>query len=277
MSERYEPRQIERKWQQVWEREQAFHAPNPDARRPRAARRRTWSRCSRTRRATLHMGHVLNYTIGDVVSHLRRRSGCRVLRPMGYDAFGLPAENAAIREGVPPRDIHRAEHRRIRAQMRRMGWAIDWDREISTHEPAYYRWTQWLFLRFFERGLAYRKESPGQVVSRTTRPCSPTSRWSTATASAAARRSSREEAEQWFFRITDYADALLDELETARHGPSAIMTMQRNWIGRSEGAESSSASRSSDEELAGLHDAPGHALRRHVLRARSRAPARRRS
>ena len=114
----------------------------------------------------LHMGHVLNYTIGDVVSHLRRRRGYRVLRPMGYDAFGLPAENAAIREGVPPRISTERNIAAIREQMRRMGWAIDWDREISTHEPEYYRWTQWLFLRFYERGLAYRKESPVQVVSR---------------------------------------------------------------------------------------------------------------
>ena len=108
----------------------------------------------------LHMGHTLNYTIGDVITHVQRRRGVQVLRPMGYDAFGLPAENAAIKEGGHPRDVTERNIAAIREQMHRMGWAIDWAREVSTHDPAYYRWTQWLFLRFFERGLAYRKEAP---------------------------------------------------------------------------------------------------------------------
>ena len=124
----------------------------------------------------LHMGHVLNYTLGDVVTHVRRRRGYDVLRPMGYDAFGLPAENAAIREGGHPRVITERNIAAIREQMRRMGWAIDWDREVSTHEPRYYRWTQWLFLQVL-RGraspTARRRPSSG---ARTTRPCSPTSR-----------------------------------------------------------------------------------------------------
>ena len=112
----------------------------------------------------LHMGHVFNYTLGDVFTHVRRRQGYTVLRPMGYDAFGLNAENAAIKEGGHPREITSRNIASIRRQMKRMGWAIDWSREVSTAEPEYYRWTQWLFLRFFERGLAYRREAPGQVV-----------------------------------------------------------------------------------------------------------------
>ena len=106
------------------------------------------------------MGHVLNYTLGDVVSHVRRRNGYSVLRPMGYDAFGLPAENAAIREGGHPREVTERNIAAIREQIRRMGWSIDWTREVSTHEPEYYRWTQWLFLKLFEQGLAYRKAAP---------------------------------------------------------------------------------------------------------------------
>ena len=123
----------------------------------------------------LHMGHTLNYTIGDVITHTRRRKGMQVLRPMGYDAFGLPAENAAIKEGGHPRTVTERNIVSIREQMHRMGWAIDWGREISTADPNYYRWTQWLFLRFYEKGLAYRKEAPSSGA-RTTRPCSRTSR-----------------------------------------------------------------------------------------------------
>ena len=153
----------------------------------------------------LHMGHVLNYTIGDVVAHLRRRRGYRVLRPMGYDAFGLPAENAAIRDGVHPRVSTERNIVAIREQMRRMGWAMDWAREISTHEPEYYRWTQWLFLRFYERGLAYRKEglvnwcpvdqtvlANEQVIDGHCERCGAEVEAKTLT--------------QWYFKITDYAD-----------------------------------------------------------------------
>ena len=112
----------------------------------------------------LHMGHVFNYTLGDVFTHIRRRQGYTVLRPMGYDAFGLNSENAAIKEGGHPREITNRNIEAIRRQMKRMGWAIDWSREVSTAEPEYYRWTQWLFLRFFERGLCVPPRGAGQVV-----------------------------------------------------------------------------------------------------------------
>ncbi len=183
------------------------------------------------------MGHVLNYTMGDVLTHLRRRSGWRVLRPMGFDSFGLPAENAAIREGGHPREITERYIVGIRAQMKRLGWAIDWDREVSAHQPEFYRWTQWLFLRFFERGLAYRKAAPVNwcpndqtvvaneyVVDGRCERCG---------AEVEARN-----LEQWFFKITDYADELLEyDLPPGGEWPERTMTIQRNWIGRSEGAE----------------------------------------
>jgi leucyl-tRNA synthetase len=247
MSERYEPREIERKWQQVWERERAFHTPNPEPGAEGGAKTYVVEMLPYPS-GELHMGHVLNYTIGDVVSHLRRRRGYRVLRPMGYDAFGLPAENAAIREGVPPRISTERNIAAIREQMRRMGWAIDWDREISTHEPEYYRWTQWLFLRFYERGLAYRKESPvkwcpvdqtvlanEQVVDGHCERCG---------AEVEAKKLT-----QWFFKITDYADVLLDEMDLLEQWPERVLTMQRNWIGRSEGARVIFRVAGSGEEL----------------------------
>jgi leucyl-tRNA synthetase len=181
------------------------------------------------------MGHTLNYTIGDVVTHLRRRKGILVLRPMGYDAFGLPAENAAIREGGHPRVVTERNIESIREQMRRMGWAIDWSREISTADPDYYRWTQWLFLRFFERGLAYRKEAPVKWC-----PVDQTVLANEQVIDGRCERCGTEveakDLTQWFFRITQYADALLDEMELLEHWPERVLTMQRNWIGRSHGA-----------------------------------------
>ncbi len=233
----YNPHEIEPKWQALWESERAFAVPNPAPGEPE------WNEPSTYvlemlpyPSGELHMGHVKNYTLGDVVAHFRRRNGWRVLRPMGYDAFGLPAENAAIKEGGQPRAITERNIGRIREQMRRMGWAIDWEREISTHTPEYYRWTQLLFLKLLERGLAYRKESlqnwcPNdqtvlaneQVVDGRCERCGA--------------EVEKRSLEQWFFRITDYAEALLDEMELLEHWPERVLTMQRNWIGRSQGAE----------------------------------------
>jgi leucyl-tRNA synthetase len=159
--ERYDPQTIERKWQEVWRSEGAFHVPNPgEPGAPDAADKTYVLEMLPYPSGELHMGHVRNYMLGEVVAHYRRRMGFAVLRPMGFDSFGLPAENAAIREGGHPREVTERNIAAIRAQMERMGWAIDWDRVLASHEPEYYRWTQWLFLRFFERGLAYRKEAP---------------------------------------------------------------------------------------------------------------------
>jgi leucyl-tRNA synthetase len=233
----YDPQAIEPKWQALWAKERAFAVPNPKPGRPEWNERSTYVlEMLPYPSGELHMGHVKNYTLGDVVAHFRRRGGWKVLRPMGYDAFGLPAENAAIKEGGQPREITERNIGRIREQMQRMGWAIDWEREISTHTPEYYRWTQLLFLKLFERGLAYRKESlqnwcpkdqtvlaNEQVVDGRCERCG----------SEVEKRS----LEQWFFRITDYAEALLDEMSLLEQWPERVLTMQRNWIGRSEGAE----------------------------------------
>ena len=159
-TERYEPQAIEEKWQARWAADGAFVVPNPPPGTPKASGKHTYVlEMLPYPSGELHMGHVKNYTLGDVVAHFRRRNGFSVLRPMGYDAFGLPAENAAIKEGGHPGTVTRRNIARIREQMQRMGWSIDWSRELSTCEPEYYRWTQWLFLRFFEKGLAYQREA----------------------------------------------------------------------------------------------------------------------
>ncbi|MGH3007354.1 MAG: leucine--tRNA ligase [Gaiellaceae bacterium] len=235
--ERYDPETIERKWQDVWERERAFYVPNPDpGELDRDARKTYVLEMLPYPSGELHMGHVRNYMLGEVVAHFRRRHGYAVMRPMGFDAFGLPAENAAIKEGGHPRDVTERNIAAIRGQMERMGWAIDWDRVLATHEPEYYRWTQWLFLRFYEAGLAYRKEAPvkwcpndqtvlanEQVIDGRCERCG---------AEVEVRN-----LEQWFFRITAYADTLLEEMALLESWPERVLTMQRNWIGRSEGAE----------------------------------------
>ena len=233
--DRYDPQQIEPKWQEVWEDARAFYVSNPGSLGRPERDKFYMLEMLPYPSGNLHMGHVLNYTLGDVVTHFRRRNGLTVLRPMGFDSFGLPAENAAIREGGHPREITERNIANIRRQMRRLGWAIDWDREVSAHQPEYYRWTQWLFLKFYEAGLAYRKESPvnwcpvdqtvlanEQVIDGRCERCGTV---------VEARN-----LEQWFFRITAYADALLDD-HRLLDWPDRTITIQRNWIGRSEGAE----------------------------------------
>ena len=230
----YDAKTIERKWQSLWQSEQVFHVENPE---PGAVDDRHFYMLEMLPypSGSLHMGHVLNYTLGDVVTHFKRRHGFKVLRPMGFDSFGLPAENAAIKDGGHPLEITERNMEAIREQMRRMGWAIDWQREVSAHEPSYYRWTQWLFLKFFEHGLAYRKEAPvnwcpndqtvlanEHVVDGKCWRCG-------------AVVETRNMA-QWFFKITAYNDALLDDLATI-DWPERTKKIQTQWIGRSEGAE----------------------------------------
>jgi leucyl-tRNA synthetase len=233
--ERYDPHAIEKKWQDEWERERAFSVENPAPGTAGDERHYYMLEMLPYPSGSLHMGHVLNYTLGDVVTHFRRRCGYAVLRPMGFDSFGLPAENAAIKEGGKPLEIIERNIASIENQMRRMGWAIDWDREVSAHEPTYYRWTQWLFLKLFEHGLAYRREAPvnwcpndqtvlsnEHVVDGRCWRCG---------AVVEARNM-----EQWFFKITAYSDELLDDLETI-DWPERTKKIQRQHIGRSEGAE----------------------------------------
>ena len=234
--EPYNSQTIEAKWQQVWAGEKAFETPNPGPDELERHAQKTYVlEMLPYPSGSLHMGHMLVYTIGDVVTHFRRRNGMRVLHPQGFDAFGLPSENAAIAEGGHPKRITERNIANIRRSMRRIGWAIDWSRELSTHEPEYYRWTQWLFLEFLERGLAYRKAAPVK--------------WCPVDQTVVANEQVRDGhcercgaevegrmMEQWFFRTTDYAQALLDDLETV-DWPEPIKARQRNWIGRSDGAE----------------------------------------
>jgi len=233
MSEhRYDPRAIEPKWQEIWAREQTWHVSNEDvAGKPKSYVVEMLPYPS----GEPHMGHLKNYAVGDAVAHFHRRNGRRVLHPMGYDAFGLPAENHAIKTGEHPRDSSAKSIAQFQSQMREWGISIDWSREFATCEPRYYHWTQWLFLRFLERGLAYRKEAAvnwcpkdatvlanEQVIDGRCERCGTPVEV--------------RQLEQWFFRITDYADRLLDDLETI-DWPEHVVRMQRNWIGRSEGAE----------------------------------------
>src|ERR671937_635899 len=229
---RYDPRQIEPKWQRIWEEERTWEVPNDlDADVPRSYVLEMLPYPS----GEPHMGHLKNYSVGDAVAHFRRRNGMRVLHPMGYAAFGLPAENNAIKTGEHPRKATEESIATFQEQFRSWGISIDWSREFGTHEPRYYRWTQWIFLQLFKRGLAYRKEAAvnwcpkdatvlanEQVIDGRCERCGT--------------KVEARQLEQWFFRITDYAQRLLDDLD-AIDWPEHVKTMQRNWIGRSEGAD----------------------------------------
>ena len=230
--ERYDPKTIEPKWQRVWAEEGTWEVANDDpGDRPAAYVLEMLPYPS----GEPHIGHLKNYSLGDAVAHYWRRRGHRVLHPMGYDAFGLPAENEAIKSGRHPRESTNAFIAEFQRQFRRWGISIDWTRELATSDPEYYRWTQWIFLRLYERGLAYRKEAAvkwcpkdatvlanEQVIDGHCERCgSPVE---------------VRQLEQWFFRITDYADRLLDDMEHIAW-PRHVVTMQENWIGRSEGAE----------------------------------------
>jgi leucyl-tRNA synthetase len=233
--DRYDPKTVEPKWQRIWEETRAFEVPNPEPGAPRNERKNYVLEMLPYPSGSLHIGHVLVYTLGDVLAHFYRRTGHEVLRPMGYDSFGLPAENAAIKEGEHPRDIVERNIDSIRRTMKRLGWAIDWSREFSTHEPEYYRWTQWLFLKLFEAGHAYRKAAPVNWC--------PNDQTVLANEQVKDGRCERcgclvesRMLEQWFFRTTAYADELLDEMKEL-DWPQRVLALQRNWIGRSEGAE----------------------------------------
>ncbi len=186
----------------------------------------------------LHMGHVRNYSIGDALARYMWMRGYNVLHPMGWDAFGLPAENAALKEGRDPRELTLSNIEHMKAQMRRLGFALDWNREIATCEPEYYRWNQWFFLKMFERGLAYRKEALlnwcpecGTVLAneQVVNGCC----WRHENIPVEQRAM-----QQWFLKTTSYAAELLEEMQQLQEGwPERVLTMQRNWIGRSEGAE----------------------------------------
>jgi leucyl-tRNA synthetase len=233
----YEPKQIESKWQAVWAEERTWEVANPgqpgyESEKPKAYVLEMLPYPS----GEPHVGHLKCYAVGDAIAHFRRRHGFEVIHPMGYDSFGLPAENNAIKTGEPPRVATERSIESFRRQFRSWGISIDWSRELATHTPGYYRWTQWIFLQLFENGLAYRTEAPVQWC--------PKDATVLANEQVVDGRCERcgtpvvqRNLEQWFFRITDYADRLLADFDALESWPEHVVTMQRNWIGRSEGAE----------------------------------------
>jgi leucyl-tRNA synthetase len=226
----YHPQEIEKKWQQKWAASRAFEV-DVDHSKPKFYCLEMFAYPS----GHAHMGHVRNYSIGDALARMKRMRGYNVLHPFGWDAFGLPAENAAIKNGIHPEASTRGNIAHMKGQLQRLGISYAWEREIATCDAEYYKWNQWLFVRMFERGLAYRRKSSvnwcpvdntvlanEQVIDgRCWRCSSPVE---------------TRDLEQWFFRITAYADELLDATNTLTQWPEKVLTMQRNWIGRSEGA-----------------------------------------
>jgi leucyl-tRNA synthetase len=231
MADRYDPKTIEPKWQRVWADEHTWEVSNEPDERPKAYVLEMLPYPS----GEPHIGHLKNYSLGDAIAHFWRRGGHRVLHPMGYDAFGLPAENHAIKTGQHPRVSTEESIRQFQKQFREWGISIDWTREFGTHEPRVYRWTQWIFLRLLERGLAYRKEAAVKWC-----PNDATVLANEQVIDGRCERCGYEvevrQLEQWFFRITEYADRLLEDMKTI-DWPRHVVTMQENWIGRSEGAE----------------------------------------
>jgi leucyl-tRNA synthetase len=245
MSRRYEPSEIEPRWQQVWADDRIDEASeDPSDRRPRFYALDMFPYPS----GDLHMGHAEAFSGGDVVARYAKMRGHNVLHPIGWDAFGLPAENAAIKRGVAPAPWTYANIDQQARSFRRMGMSFDWTRRLATCDPEYYRWTQWLFLRFFEKGLAYRKAAPvnwcpndqtvlanEQVIQGACERCGA--------------MVERRNLTQWFFKITDYAQRLLDDEDQLIQWPERVLTMQRNWIGRSEGARVTFTIEETGEEI----------------------------
>lgn len=231
MNERYNFGEIEKKWQKYWEENQCFKTEEDDSKKKYYCLEMFPYPSGK-----LHMGHVRNYSIGDVVARFKKMDGYNVLHPMGWDSFGLPAENAAIKHGIHPNIWTWDNIKEMRNQLKELGLSYDWDREVATCHPDYYRWMQWIFIQFYKRGLAYKKENPvnwcpscqtvlanEQVVDGCCERCkSPVG---------------KKNLSQWYFKITDYAERLLDNLDKLDGWPNKVKVMQRNWIGKSVGAE----------------------------------------
>jgi leucyl-tRNA synthetase len=228
----YDPQKVEAKWQQRWEDARVFES-DADPARPKYYVLEMLPYPS----GTLHMGHMRNYTIGDVVARVKRMRGFNVMHPMGWDAFGLPAENAAIKNNTHPRTWTNKNIEEFQKTLRRFGFSYDWRREISTCEPEYYRWNQWFFLRMLERGIAYKKKSR---VNWCPKCCTVLANEQVVNGYCWRHEDTlveTREIEQWFLRTTAYSDQLLDDLKQLEGGwPDRVITMQRNWIGKSEGA-----------------------------------------
>ncbi|MFN4279239.1 leucine--tRNA ligase [Thermosynechococcus sp.] len=245
MDDRYDPQVIEAKWQREWAARQ-LDRTDTDPNKPKFYALSMFPYPS----GNLHMGHVRNYTITDVIARCRRMQGYRVLHPMGWDAFGLPAENAAIERGIHPRIWTQQNIAQMRQELQRLGLSYDWEREVTTCNPDYYRWTQWLFLEFFEAGLAYQKEAAvnwdpvDQTVLANEQVDSEGRSWRSGALVE------RRLLKQWFLKITAYAEELLNDLEQLTGWPERVKLMQANWIGKSTGAYLEFPIVGSDEKIA---------------------------
>ena len=232
MDEKYFPEKIEEKWQRRWEETRAFEADMNSARERHFYCLEMLPYPS----GFLHMGHVRNYSIGDALSWFKRLQGFNVLHPMGWDSFGQPAEQAAIKRGVMPREWTEKNIEHMRGQFKRMGFSFDWRREIAAHRPDYYKWDQWFFLKMLEKGLAYKKVSPVNWCPKEETVLS-NEQSSGGVCWRCGASVEKRDIEQWFFRITQYAEQLLEDMREIEQGwPERVLTMQRNWIGKSTGA-----------------------------------------
>jgi leucyl-tRNA synthetase len=231
MAEGYDVQEVERRWQQRWRDEGTYEIANDDPRPP------FYVLCMYPYPSgPAHQGHVRNYTFGDLIVRYRTMNGYGVLSPIGFDSFGLPAENAAIKGGAHPRQFTEARIEELTSSLQRIGAVYDWRRMVRSHDPAYIRWTQWIFLRLHERGLAYRKDAPVNWCPGCQTVLANEQVLPDGTCERSGDPVERRDLEQWFFKITDYAQELLDNLD-GLDWPERVVTMQRNWIGRSEGAE----------------------------------------
>ncbi|ACB53585.1 leucyl-tRNA synthetase [Crocosphaera subtropica ATCC 51142] len=245
MESQYNAAEIEQKWQQDWVNQGLDKTPeNSD--KPKFYALSMFPYPS----GNLHMGHVRNYVITDVIARLKRLQGYRVLHPMGWDAFGLPAENAAIDRNIPPADWTYKNIAQMKQQLQTLGLSIDWDREVATCSPDYYKWTQWLFLQFYQAGLAYQKEAAvnwdpiDQTVLANEQVDSEGYSWRSGA------KVERKLLRQWFFKITDYAEQLLTDLDKLTGWPDRVKLMQENWIGKSVGAYLEFPVKGSEEKIA---------------------------
>jgi leucyl-tRNA synthetase len=231
MDEKYFPEKIENKWQQHWQETKAFEAREDDP-RPKFYCLEMLPYPS----GFLHMGHVRNYSIGDALAWYKRLQGFNVLHPIGWDSFGQPAEQAAIKRGVNPRDWTEENIALMRGQFKRLGISYDWSREIAAHRPEYYRWDQWFFLKLYERGLAYKKKSPVNWCPRESTVLS-NEQSSGGVCWRCGAEVEKRDLEQWFFRITEYAEQLVEDIKQIEDAwPEKVLKRQRDWVGRSEGA-----------------------------------------
>ncbi len=225
----YTPSQLEPKWQAEWEKQQLFKTPEAGTLKYYDLVMFPYPS------GNLHMGHVRNYAIGDVIARYKRMQGFAVLQPIGWDAFGMPAENAAIKNQTHPEPWTDNCIARMKVQLKRLGISYDWDREVNTSKPEYYKWTQWMFLQMHKMGLAYRKKATVNWCPK----CS------TVLANEQVVKEDKcwrcestveqRDLEQWFFKITAYADRLLADIDKLTGWPEPVKIMQRNWIGKSEG------------------------------------------